>query len=75
MQITEVKKKKCILTGEEISAIKQVINILDIISGEDEICKAIQYEAYVYGDIGEDIDDAQAILDVLLNIDKIDINC
>ena len=71
MQITEVKKKKCILTGEEISAIKQVINILDIISGEDEICEVIQYEAYA--DV--DIYDVKAILDVLLSIDKIDIDC
>ena len=69
MQMTEVKKKKYSLTREEISAIKQVIDILEIISKDDGIREAIQYEAY-----GR-ISDQQDILNAILSLDETDIDC
>ena len=69
MQMTEVKKKKYSLTREEISAIKQVIDILEIVSKDDGIREAIQYEAY-----GR-ISDQQDILNAILSLDETDIDC
>ena len=69
MQITEVKKKRYSLTREETSAIKQVIDILEIISKDDGIREAIQYEAY-----GR-ISDQQDILNAILLLDETVIDC
>ena len=68
MQITEVKKKKYTLTEEGISAIKQVIDILEIICSDDDIYKVIRHEAY------SDIEDTLEVLNVILNLDEIDID-
>ena len=63
MQITEVKKRKYGLTEEEILAILQAIDVLKIISNDNEICEVIQCEAC--GGVG----DAQDVLAAILSLD------
>ena len=66
MQITEVKKRKYGLTDEEILSILQAIDVLKIISNDNEICEVIQYEACGGGG---GVGDAQDVLDVILSLD------
>ena len=64
MLITEIKRKKYCLTEEEVLAIIQTIDVLKIISNDDEICEVIQCEAC--GGVG----DAQDVLDAILSLDE-----
>ena len=67
MLISEVKKKTYSLTGEEVLAIKQTVDILETISNDDEICEAIQSETWC------GVWDPQDLLNTVLSFDGTDI--
>jgi len=67
MLISEVKKKTYSLTGEEVSAIRRAICVLQTIYDDDEICEAIQSETWC------GVWDAQDLLNTVLSFDGTDI--
>ena len=69
MRTTEVRKKKYSLTQDEITAIREVIEILDTLEKDDEISEAIQCEAC------ESVEDFKEILLAILRLDGQDLDC
>ena len=68
MRTMEIKKKKYSLTQQEINALKEAVEVLDTISCDDEISKAIQFEAC------GSVNDSKNILLAILKLDEDDIN-
>ena len=64
MQITTVKKKKYVLSSEDIKALEVVSSLLDEFIEDEELAEEINSEIYV------SVKDAQDIIFTILNLDR-----
>ena len=69
MKITEVRKKRYILTPTETSVIREVLRVLSEISNDDDICENIQSESCA------GVGDAENLLVAILSLDETDLDC
>ena len=63
MQITTVKKKKYVLSSEDIKALKVVSSLLDEFIEDEELAEEINSEIYA------SVEDAQNIIFTILDLD------
>jgi hypothetical protein len=73
MQVTIVKKKRYVLSPEDVKALEVVSSLLDGFIKDEELAEEINSEA-VWTSVGANVEDAQEVVSTILSLNGIEFN-